>query len=293
MFKLNKAKSLFKWGVTSFVVLSITACAGFNRSMEVQNDYASEIDLTDASKLYLAKDYSPSVIRGIIENEYSAFVPAGVYVPIYQSKGRTFYQAPEGFEYRGRGEVDSLVGGLVQVEPGQNSTLYVWLFPKQPEYFEIQENGEWIKDIKPGLSNLLGRGWVEEDLVVMPSEEEQVIFSGACIDFSNLETSKKELFTSNIGENVMTLASKHHQYPSVARKQGIEGEVVVNMVLDQEGVIKNFVIKESSGYKVLDDITLETFNKMKADSEDNPLTPTGICFNDDLMFIVPVAYILR
>jgi hypothetical protein len=171
MSTVHKTKSLFKWMITSFVVLSITACTGFYRSMEVQNDYASEIGYTDASKLYLANDYNPSVIRGVIENEFSAFVPAGVYVPIYQSKGRTFYQAPEGFEYRGRGEVDSLVGGLVQVEPGQNSPLYVWLFPKQPEYFEIQENGEWIKDIKPGLSNLLGRGWVEEDLVVMPSEE--------------------------------------------------------------------------------------------------------------------------
>lgn len=170
MFKLNKAKSLLKWVITSFVVLSITACTGFNRSMEVQNDYASEIGFTDAPKLYLAKDYSPSVIRGPLETEFSAFVPAGVYVPIYQSKGRTFYQAPEGFAYLGRGEVESLVGGLVQVEPGQNSPLYVWHFPKQPEYFEIQENGEWIKDIKPGLSNLFGRGWVEEDLVVMPSE---------------------------------------------------------------------------------------------------------------------------
>jgi TonB family protein len=91
----------------------------------------------------------------------------------------------------------------------------------------------------------------------------------------------------------MTLASKHHQYPSVARKQGTEGEVVVSMVLDQEGVIENFVIKESSGHKVLDDITLETFNKMKIDSEDNPLIPTGICFSDDLMFIVPVVYYLK
>ena len=293
MKNMNKFRSVFKWILMSFVVLSLIACAGFNRSMEVQNDYASEIGFTDASKLYLANDYSPSVIRGFAESKFSAFVPAGVYVPIYQSKGRTFYQAPEGFEYRGRGKVESLVGGLVQVEPGQNSQLYIWFFPKQAEYFEIQENGEWIKDIKPGLSNLFGRGWVEEDLVVMPSEADQVIFSGSCLDFSSLEISKKEIFISYIYENVLALASKHYHYPSAAWKNGIEGKAIIGMTLDESGVIKKYSITGSSGYKVLDDITLQTFNKIKAESEYKPLTPMGTCFNDDLTFKVPVSYTLQ
>ena len=293
MFKFNKAKSLFKWVITSFVILSITACTGFNRSMKVQNDYASEIGFTDASKLYLAKDYNPSVIRGVIENEFSAFVPAGVYVPIYQSKGRTFYQAPEGFAYLGRGEVESLVGGLVQVEPGQNSSLYVWLFPKQPEYFEIQENGEWIKDIKPGIFNILGRPWVEEDLVIRPSEADKINYSGSCIDFESLDSTKQEVFMKNIFGKLQPLFKKYNQYPSEAREKGIEGGVSIKIVLDESGMINKYRISESSGYKVLDDNTLKTLKKVKDEAKFQPLVSKGICFMEDLILELPVVYGLR
>ncbi|UTV99846.1 energy transducer TonB [Marinomonas rhizomae] len=290
---ISKLRNLFKWSLMLFAVQSISACAGFNRSIDVQNDYSSEVDFTDAPKLYLAKNYSPTVTRGILENEFSAFVPEGVYVPIFKSKGRTFYQAPEGFEYIGRGKVESLVGGLVQVESGQNEQLYVWFFPKQPEYFEIQENGEWVKDIKPGILNILGRPWVEEDLLIRPSEADKIIYSSTCIDLKSLDSAKKKILMTDIFGKLQPLFKKYYQYPSEAREKGIEGKVTVKIVLGESGIINKYRISESSGYKVLDDITLQTFKKVEAEAKVKPLVSKGICFNEGLILNLPVMYSLR
>lgn len=291
MFKLNKAKILLKWIITSFVVLSVSACAGFNRSFELQNDYSSEVDITDTSKIYLTKGYNPSVTRGIIESEYTAFIPSGVYAPIFTSKDRTFYQAPEGFEYRARGSVESLVGGLVQVESGQNSQLYVWFFPEQTDYFEIQKNGEWLKYIKPGFLNLRGRPWVEEDLLISLDQSDVINFSGSCIDFNSLDSTKHSILITDISEKLQPLARKYHFYPKEARKNGLEGVVVVDLVMDEFGEIENYSISESSGHKILDNATLQTFESMS--SQANSLIKEGICLTEKITLELPMNYMLR
>lgn len=148
------------------VVVSLVGCAGFNRAMQLQDDYASHISSSNRSKLFISKQYAPSVTRGTISTRYSAFLPEGWYVPIASSAGRTFFQAPEGFEYRAGGEINSKVGGIVQTEAGVNSKFYVWYFPRQNDYFEIQPNGKWVNNIEPGLANVATRPWVEGDLTI-------------------------------------------------------------------------------------------------------------------------------
>ena len=50
----------------------------------------------------------------------------------------------------------------------------------------------------------------------------------------------------------------HPTYPLIARKKGWEGRVVIQTDVDKQGNVKFVRILESSGFKVLDDISIET-----------------------------------
>ena len=146
--------------------MALVSCTGFNRALELQNDYASKFTSSNRSSLSINKQYNPSVTRGSISTTFSAYLPEGSYIAIASSAGRTFFQAPEGFEYRAGNEIQSKVGGIVQIEAGVNSKFYVWYFPHQADYFEIQPNGKWVNDVEPGMRNVATRPWVEGDLII-------------------------------------------------------------------------------------------------------------------------------
>ncbi|WP_180140596.1 hypothetical protein [Desulfoluna butyratoxydans] len=147
-------------------VLALFGCTELNDVMELQNEYASNFSNVYGSTIFLDKGYTPAVTRGIISTEFSALLPEGVYVPIAGSARRNFYQAPCGFAYMKNGHIESRVGGIVQVAEHDDSAYYVWYFPKQNKYYEIEPNGPWVSDVKSGLAHIKNRPWVESGLKI-------------------------------------------------------------------------------------------------------------------------------
>jgi hypothetical protein len=150
-----------------FIFILLAGCSDFNKAMQLQDDYASTFSVSDTSSpIFLPKEYKPKVTRGAISTEYSAVLPKGYYTPVASSAGRTFYQAPKGFAQLKSRKVESRVGGIVQVDKNDISTYYVWHFVDEIDYFEIQPNGDWIDDAKPGIANIATRPWIEADLQI-------------------------------------------------------------------------------------------------------------------------------
>jgi hypothetical protein len=145
----------------------ISGCSDMNMAMDLQDDYAERFQASDTDqKLSIPNEFNPSIARGNIETKYSATVPKGLYAPIASSKGRVFYQAPKGFKYFKGRELESVVGGIVQVSANDKSSYYVWFFSKETEYFKIDPKGTWHSGVKPGLLNIKNRPWVEGDLKI-------------------------------------------------------------------------------------------------------------------------------
>ena len=75
-----------------------------------QDEYYESFGLIETQEiLSVEKSYNPSVVRGIIETEYSYTIPSGDYISVAVSKGRVFYVAPKGFEYRKNNKVESTI----------------------------------------------------------------------------------------------------------------------------------------------------------------------------------------
>ena len=99
---------------------------------------------------------------------------------------------------------------------------------------------------------------------------------------SKVITPPKSSATYKIGSE----KNPHPTYPLIARKKGWEGRVVLQTDVDKEGNVKFISILESSGFKVLDDISIETLKTWK-------FTPAklGNKFVDDIVNI-PVKFVL-
>lgn len=146
----------------------ITGCSDFRAALSLQDDYAENFSISETSQtLNLSQEFDVSIYRGTIETKYSAIVPKGLYVPIASSKGRIFYQAPNGFKYFTGGRLKSKLGGIVQIKKNNFSEFYVWYFLKELDYFEIDPTGDWHSSIKPGFLNIASRPWIEGDLKII------------------------------------------------------------------------------------------------------------------------------
>ena len=53
------------------------------------------------------------------------------------------------------------------------------------------------------------------------------------------------------------------KYPLIARKKGWEGRVLIQAEIDRVGNVSEVKVLESSGYKVLDNASLETLKEWK------------------------------
>ncbi|USD66407.1 hypothetical protein [Vibrio sp. SCSIO 43136] len=153
------------------ISMSLVGCVGMNDALELQNDFYADLSTTNADQLILHKDYSVSVNRGLASTHFTAQIPQGTYNPIASSSGRVFFQAPKGFVYRKNGKIESQVGGIVQVDARDSTRFYVWYFSSRQsddfrDYLEVQPNGDWIRDVKPGIYNVASRPWIEGDFKV-------------------------------------------------------------------------------------------------------------------------------
>ena len=99
---------------------------------------------------------------------------------------------------------------------------------------------------------------------------------------SKVITPPKSSATYKIGSE----KNPHPTYPLIARKKGWEGRVVLQTDVDKEGNVKFVRILESSGFKVLDDISIETLKTWKFKP-----AKLGNKFVDDIVDI-PVKFVL-
>ena len=110
---------------------------------------------------------------------------------------------------------------------------------------------------------------------------------------SNYEISKfsenqntKSTFASSATYKIGSAKNPHPAYPLIARKKGWEGRVIIQAEIDREGNVLEIKVLESSGFKVLDNASLETLKKWK-------FTPAkiGNKFVDDTVNI-PVKFLI-
>ena len=99
---------------------------------------------------------------------------------------------------------------------------------------------------------------------------------------SKVITPPKSSATYKIGSE----KNPHPTYPLIARKKGWEGRVVLQTDVDKQGNVKFIRILESSGFKVLDDISIKTLKKWKFKP-----AKLGNKFVDDIVDI-PVKFVL-
>ena len=99
---------------------------------------------------------------------------------------------------------------------------------------------------------------------------------------SNIITPLKSSATYKIGSE----KNPHPIYPLIARKKGWEGKVVLQTDVDRQGNVKFVRILESSGFKVLDDISIETLKTWRFKP-----AKLGNKFVDDIVDI-PVKFVL-
>ena len=50
----------------------------------------------------------------------------------------------------------------------------------------------------------------------------------------------------------------HPPYPMMARKEGWQGKLILNVFVNKNGKVKNVELLKSSGYKILDNVSLQT-----------------------------------
>lgn len=60
---------------------------------------------------------------------------------------------------------------------------------------------------------------------------------------------------------IKRLIDAHNSYPRMARRMGLSGEVVVRMVLDDEGKIVELYVMESSNHAILDEQTIRAIQE--------------------------------
>ena len=85
-----------------------------------------------------------------------------------------------------------------------------------------------------------------------------------------------------------TINNPHPPYPLIARKKGWEGKLLLNVKINADGTVKDIKIEQSSGYKILDDISKKTLKKWsfiparlgKKNTEDNLKIPVRFVLKD-------------
>ena len=66
---------------------------------------------------------------------------------------------------------------------------------------------------------------------------------------------------SKASYKIGSLQNPHPPYPLIARKKGLQGKLILNVYVKSDGKVRNIEIEESSGHKVLDEVSKNTIYK--------------------------------
>jgi protein TonB len=67
---------------------------------------------------------------------------------------------------------------------------------------------------------------------------------------------KKNLSKANY--KIGSINNPHPPYPLIARKKGLQGKLILEVLVNEDGSVKNVRIGKSSGYKILDSVSKQT-----------------------------------
>ena len=77
-------------------------------------------------------------------------------------------------------------------------------------------------------------------------------------------------WTQAVRQQLKQLQDKGQFYPEEARRQGIEGEALVLLIIDPSGNVVAARIEQSSGYRILDDAALSAVRSLRSLPADAP-----------------------
>ena len=75
----------------------------------------------------------------------------------------------------------------------------------------------------------------------------------------NKISKKKDLSKANY--KIGSINNPHPPYPLIARKKGLQGKLILEVLVNEDGSVKNVRIGKSSGYKILDSVSKQTIEK--------------------------------
>jgi hypothetical protein len=154
----------------SILTMFIAGCSsgGFTDHLAFQNRIAvGARKPPEATSLIVREDLALQFRRGAITSVFSATMAEGRYVGILETNEGAFFLAPWGsFLYEMNDQPESVIGGIFVRREDQKP--FVWFIPKQGSEAEWKAwlVGDRIEKVKPGITNVAFRPWVESDFQV-------------------------------------------------------------------------------------------------------------------------------
>ena len=129
-------------------------------------------------------------------------------------------------------------------------------FIKHSELLEYKDNTHNLTlNKKFNTKNLEVQQKFSKDFNVFINNQNQEI--GKTVKSTN---SIKKVF-SKATYKLGSKKNPHPPYPMIARKEGWQGKLILNVFVNKNGKVKNVELLKSSGYKILDNVSLQTVKK--------------------------------
>ena len=126
-------------------------------------------------------------------------------------------------------------------------------FIKHSELLEYKDNTHNLTlNKKFNTKNLEVQQKFSKDFNVFINNQNQEI--GKTVNSTN---SIKKVF-SKATYKLGSKKNPHPPYPMIARKEGWQGKLILNVFVNKNGKVKNVELLKSSGYKILDNVSLQT-----------------------------------
>jgi hypothetical protein len=163
--------------ILALLTMFITGCGsgGFTDHLAFQNlVVAGARKPAESSSLVVSEDLALQFRRGAVTSVFSATLVEGRYSLMLESDEGLFYLSPwESFLYEMNGEPESVIGGIFVRKSDKKP--FVWFIPKQGSEADWKAwlAGDRIAKVKPGITNVAFRPWVESDFQV-PADKVRV-----------------------------------------------------------------------------------------------------------------------
>ena len=124
---------------------------------------------------------------------------------------------------------------------------------KHPELHDIKDNKQYnTLNKKYSIKNSEDQNKFSKDLNVFINNQNQELGK-------NVKSMKNsERVFSKATYKLGSKKNPHPPYPMIARKEGWQGKLILNVFVNKNGKVKNVELLKSSGYKILDNVSLQT-----------------------------------